>query len=150
MSYYLQYITWVYYILESWFWWYDDVTTNYPNCQEDWGWWRWLQILGLLHSSFQGETQRSKGIRHVIVPINYLIHARLLSLTLYSQVQLHRITKGSQTSSFLLGNRQPILWLHNLCLEVLTVHGNEFWAKASHRLCLFMLHIWHSSSRNNF
>ena len=35
--------------------------------------------------------------------------------------------------------RQPTLWLYDLCLEVLTVHGNE----------LRLSRIWHSSSRYN-
>ena len=35
-------------------------------------------------------------------------------------------------------NSQPTLWLHEVCLEVLTVHGNELrliWAKAFPLLC---------------
>ncbi len=49
--------------------------------------------------------------------------------------------------------RQPTLWLHNLCLEVLTEYGNVlrlFWAKAFPLLKLLMFRIWHSSSRYNF
>ncbi len=49
--------------------------------------------------------------------------------------------------------RQPTLWLHDLCLEVLTVHGivlRLFWAKAFPLLILLMSRIWHSSSRYNF
>ena len=49
--------------------------------------------------------------------------------------------------------RQPTLWLHDLCLKVLTVHGTElrlFWVKAFPLLILFMSRIWHSSSRYNF
>ena len=50
--------------------------------------------------------------------------------------------------------RKPTLWLHDLCLEVLTVHGNDlhmFGAKAYlPLLILSMSRIWHSSSRYNF
>ncbi len=49
--------------------------------------------------------------------------------------------------------RQPTLWLHDLCLEVLTVHGIElrlFWAKSFPLLILLMSRIWHSSNRYNF
>ncbi len=49
--------------------------------------------------------------------------------------------------------RQPTLWLHDLCLEVLTVHGIElrlFGAKAFPLLILLMSRIWQSSSRYNF
>ncbi len=49
--------------------------------------------------------------------------------------------------------RQPTLWLHDLCLKVLTVHGTElrlFGAKAFPLLILLMLRIWQSSSRYNF
>ena len=49
--------------------------------------------------------------------------------------------------------RQPTLWLHDLCLEVLTVHCIElrlFWAKAFPLLILLLSRIWHSSSRYNF
>ena len=48
--------------------------------------------------------------------------------------------------------RQPTLWLYDLCLEVLTVHGTElcqFGAKAFSILILLMSRIWHSSSRYN-
>ena len=50
-------------------------------------------------------------------------------------------------------SRQPTLWLHDLCLEVLTVNVNElrlFGAKAFTLLILLMFCIWHSSSRYNF
>ena len=49
--------------------------------------------------------------------------------------------------------RQPTLWLHDLCLEVLTVHGTDlrmFGAKAFLLLIILILRIWHSSSRYNF
>ena len=40
--------------------------------------------------------------------------------------------------------RQPTLWLYDLCLEVLTKHGNElrlFWAKTFPLLILLMIKI---------
>ncbi len=49
--------------------------------------------------------------------------------------------------------RQPTLWLHGRCLEVLTVHGTElrlFWTNTFPLLILLVLHIGHSSSRYNF
>ncbi len=48
--------------------------------------------------------------------------------------------------------RQPTIWLHDLCLEVLTVHGNElhlYGVKVFPLLLLCMLRIWHSSGRYN-
>ncbi len=42
------------------------------------------------------------------------------------------------------GCRQPTLWLHELCLEVLAAHGTElelFGAKAFPLLITLMLHI---------
>ncbi len=53
----------------------------------------------------------------------------------------------------ILHSKQPTLWLHYLCTEVLTVHGNElrlFGVKAFPLILLLMLCIWHSSSRYNF
>ena len=47
--------------------------------------------------------------------------------------------------------RQPTLWLHDLCMEVQTVHCIElrlFWAKLFPILIIFMSCIWHRSSRN--
>ncbi len=49
--------------------------------------------------------------------------------------------------------RQPTLWLPDLCLGVLTMHGTElrlFGAKTFPLLILLMSHIWHSSRRYNF
>ncbi len=49
--------------------------------------------------------------------------------------------------------RQPTLWLHDLCLEVLTVHCSElrlFGAKAFPLLILSISRIWHSTGRYNF
>ena len=49
--------------------------------------------------------------------------------------------------------RQLTLWLHDLCLEVLTVQGTDFrlfGAKAFPLLILFMMHIWHSSIGTTF
>ncbi len=48
--------------------------------------------------------------------------------------------------------RQPTLWLHDLCLEVLTAHSTElrlFWDKTFPLLPKLMSHIWHSCSRYN-
>ena len=49
--------------------------------------------------------------------------------------------------------RHPTLWLHDLCLGVLTVHGTElriFGVKAFPLLVLLMSCIWHCSSRYYF
>ncbi len=48
---------------------------------------------------------------------------------------------------------QPTSWLHDLCLEFITVHDNDLClllAMAFSLLILLMSHIWYSSSRYNF
>ncbi len=46
--------------------------------------------------------------------------------------------------------RQPTFWLHDLCLEVLTVHVTELPRHSPFPppIILLMSHIWHISSRN--
>ncbi len=45
---------------------------------------------------------------------------------------------------------QPTLWLHDLCLEVLTVHSTKLRLWHSPLTILLMSRIWHSSRRYTF
>ena len=87
--------------------------------------------------------------------LRYLNSIAVLTTTMEQNSQFALVQKSIPRSFILalLHSRQTALWLHNLCLEVLTVHGNEalmFRANAFPLLVLLIPHIWHSSSKYNF